>query len=179
VTVTHLLHVQHHLSLIDASGLVLVAKWQMIMGIPFLHVTVYSLCIVYHTDNSIDRQRHHVCTPKPLTPAQLTNRSSTLSVISQEIDSISLHNPIPIKARIYGLPFLSKLPLIICNAIANKAALYPLLYYTYYHKYDDWVVSEEWTFIYCVLLFAGHALTFLSTAWSTGINQRVGYTTVS
>jgi hypothetical protein len=60
-----------------------------------------------------------------------------------------------------------------------ETALYPLLYYTYYHRYEDWVVSEEWTFIYCVLLFAGHALTFLTTAWSTGINQRVAYTTVS
>lgn len=61
----------------------------------------------------------------------------------------------------------------------TETALYPLLYYTYYHRYEDWVVSEEWTFIYCVLLFAGHALTFLTTAWSTGINQRVAYTSVS
>jgi cation-transporting ATPase 13A1 len=58
-------------------------------------------------------------------------------------------------------------------------ALYPLLYYTYYHKYAEWVKSEEWTFIYCVLLGAGHALSFLATAWSSGVNARISYTTVS
>ncbi|OCF39299.1 cation-transporting ATPase 13A1 [Kwoniella heveanensis CBS 569] len=91
-------------------------------------------------------------------------RTSTPGIVSQEIDSISLHNPIPIHLRLYGLPFLS---------------LYPLLYYAYYHKYDEWVVSEEWTFIYCVLLFAGHALSFLITAWSSGFNARVSYTTAN
>lgn len=57
-------------------------------------------------------------------------------------------------------------------------ALYPLLYYAYYERYDDWVKSEEWTFIYCVLLFAGHALSFLATAWSSGFNAKISYTTV-
>nr|XP_019046656.1 cation-transporting ATPase 13A1 [Kwoniella bestiolae CBS 10118]OCF25586.1 cation-transporting ATPase 13A1 [Kwoniella bestiolae CBS 10118] len=90
--------------------------------------------------------------------------TSKPSIISQEIESISLHNPIPLFSRIYGLPILS---------------LYPLLYYTYYHKYDEWVVSEEWTFIYCVLLFAGHALSFLITAWSSGFNARISYTSAN
>lgn len=57
-------------------------------------------------------------------------------------------------------------------------ALYPLLAYTYHLKYDDWVKSEEWTFIYCVLVFAGHGLSFLTTAWSAGVNARISYTTV-
>nr|XP_019003040.1 cation-transporting ATPase 13A1 [Kwoniella mangroviensis CBS 8507]OCF66501.1 cation-transporting ATPase 13A1 [Kwoniella mangroviensis CBS 8507] len=90
--------------------------------------------------------------------------SSNPSIVSQEIESISLHNPIPLHLRIYGLPILS---------------FYPLLYYTYYDKYDEWVVSEEWTFIYCVLLFAGHALSFLITAWSSGFNARTSYTTAN
>jgi hypothetical protein len=58
-------------------------------------------------------------------------------------------------------------------------ALYPLLYYAYYHKYDEYIKSEEWTFIYCVLLGAGHALSFLTTAWSSGVNAKISYTTVS
>ncbi|WVR06851.1 hypothetical protein IAU60_003887 [Kwoniella sp. DSM 27419] len=93
---------------------------------------------------------------------RLNERAPNPAIVSQEIDSISLHNPIPVHLRLYGLPILS---------------LYPLLYYAYYYKYDEWVVSEEWTFIYCVLLFAGHALTFLSTAWSSGFNAKIGYTT--
>lgn len=58
-------------------------------------------------------------------------------------------------------------------------ALYPLLYYAYYHKYDTWIVSEEWTFVYCVLLGATHALSFLTTQWSAGVNARISATTVS
>lgn len=57
-------------------------------------------------------------------------------------------------------------------------ALYPLLYYAYYHRYDDFIKSEEWTFIYCVLLFGGHALSFLVTAWSASIRARISFTTV-
>ncbi|KAG9309968.1 hypothetical protein JVU11DRAFT_10001 [Chiua virens] len=55
--------------------------------------------------------------------------------------------------HIYTLPFLS---------------LYPLLAYAYYVKYDDWIKSEEWTFLACVSLGAGHALSFLITRWSAG-----------
>jgi hypothetical protein len=59
-----------------------------------------------------------------------------------------------------------------------SSALYPLLYYAYYHRYDDFIKSEEWTFIYCVLLFGGHALSFLVTAWSASIRARISFTTV-
>lgn len=54
-----------------------------------------------------------------------------------------------------------------------RIALYPLLYFAYYHRYDQWIKSEEWTFVYCVLLGFGHALTFLSTRWSVGIRTRL------
>jgi cation-transporting ATPase 13A1 len=54
-----------------------------------------------------------------------------------------------------------------------------LLYYSYYHRYDDFIQSEEWTFIYCVLLFGGHALSFLVTAWSSGIRAKISFTTAA
>ena len=47
-------------------------------------------------------------------------------------------------------------------------SLYPLLAYAYYIKYDDWLGGEEWTFLACVSLGAGHALSFLITKWSGG-----------
>jgi len=47
-------------------------------------------------------------------------------------------------------------------------SLYPLLAYAYYVKYDQWLVSEEWTFLACVSLGAGHALSFLMTKWNSG-----------
>ena len=46
---------------------------------------------------------------------------------------------------------------------------YPLLTYVYSVKYDDWLKSEEWTFLACVSLGAGHALSFLTTRWSTAV----------
>lgn len=62
---------------------------------------------------------------------------------------------------------------------AHEVALYPILYFAYYHRYETWIKSEEWTFIYCVLVFGGHALSFLITAWSTKVNSRIAYRTVS
>ncbi len=119
----------------------------------------------------------------------IPNRASP-GVISPEIERITIHNSIQLLARLYASPFLCKLatasgrhricwsPLLISPAPFHLAtALYPLLYYTYYHKYDEWVKSEEWTFIYCVLLGAGHALSFLSTRWNLGIQSKIECTT--
>lgn len=41
--------------------------------------------------------------------------------------------------------------------------------YAYYVKYDEWIKSEEWTFLFCVGLVAGNALAFLATRWSTAV----------
>ena len=76
-----------------------------------------------------------------------------VSVISPEIARASLHVAIPWYTHLYTVPFLS---------------LYPLLAYAYYVKYDQWLVSEEWTFLACVSLGASHALSFLVTKWSAG-----------
>ena len=74
-----------------------------------------------------------------------------VAVHSPEIERASLHIAIPWYTHLYGLPFL---------------AFYPLLAYAYFVKYDQWLVSEEWTFLACTLLGAGHALSFLVTKWS-------------
>lgn len=74
-----------------------------------------------------------------------------VEVESQEIARATLHVALPWYTHVYTLPFLS---------------LYPLLAYAYYVRYDDWIKSEEWTFLFCVLLGAGHALSFLVTRWS-------------
>ncbi|KAF9233403.1 hypothetical protein BU15DRAFT_90366 [Melanogaster broomeanus] len=74
-------------------------------------------------------------------------------VESSEIARASLHVALPWYTHIYTIPFLS---------------LYPLLAYAYYVRYEDWIKSEEWTFLACVSLGAGHALSFLITRWSAG-----------
>lgn len=73
-------------------------------------------------------------------------------VESPEIARATLHVALPWYTHIYTLPFLS---------------FYPLLAYAYHVRYDDWIKSEEWTFLFCVLLGASHALSFLVTRWST------------
>lgn len=77
----------------------------------------------------------------------------SVTIDSPEISRASLHAKLPWWMHIYTLPFLS---------------LYPLLAYAYFIRYDDWIKSEEWTFLACVSLGAGHALSFLATRWSTG-----------
>src|SRR5690242_20496064 len=74
-----------------------------------------------------------------------------VAIQSPEIASISLHKSIPTHLHLYAIPFLS---------------LYPIWAYAYYFKYDQWVKSEEWTFVFSVLLVSGHALSFLITKWS-------------
>lgn len=69
---------------------------------------------------------------------------------SDEIASVALYRKRPLWSHLYMLPFLS---------------LYPVLAYTYYVRYDDWVKSEEWTFVYTVALVASHALSYLVTHW--------------
>ncbi|TBU39485.1 endoplasmic reticulum Ca-transporting P-type ATPase [Dichomitus squalens] len=78
---------------------------------------------------------------------------SSVKVVSAEIAGASLHVSLPWYTHLYTIPFLS---------------LYPVLAYAYYVKYDDWLQSEEWTFLACVSLGLGHALSFLFTKWNTG-----------
>ncbi|KAI0084671.1 endoplasmic reticulum Ca-transporting P-type ATPase [Irpex rosettiformis] len=77
----------------------------------------------------------------------------TVKVDSPEIAGATLHKALPSYTYLYTLPFLS---------------LYPVLAYAYYVKYDEWLQSEEWTFLACTTLGVGHALSFLVTKWSTG-----------
>ncbi|EPQ28853.1 uncharacterized protein PFL1_03656 [Pseudozyma flocculosa PF-1] len=74
-----------------------------------------------------------------------------IAVQSPEIASVTLHRAIPFHLHLYVLPFLS---------------LYPIAAYAYLVRYDDWIRSEEWTFVYTVGLVTLHALSFLVTKWS-------------
>jgi cation-transporting ATPase 13A1 len=74
-----------------------------------------------------------------------------LTIRSSEIAGAELRVALPWFYHIYTLPILP---------------FYPLLAYAYYVRYDDWIRSEEWTFLACVVLGAGHALSFLVTRWS-------------
>ena len=70
---------------------------------------------------------------------------------SDEIASVTLHKERPLLFHLYIFPYLF---------------LYPLLAYAYYLEYDRYIRSEEWTFVYTVLLTSSHALSFLVTRWN-------------
>ncbi|OCH92405.1 endoplasmic reticulum Ca-transporting P-type ATPase [Obba rivulosa] len=95
------------------------------------------------------RQHSYVDLLGTLTPFPVT---LVLQVESNEIAAASLHVSLPWYTHLYTVPFLS---------------LYPLLAYAYYVEYDDWLQSEEWTFLAVVTLCSSHALSFLFTRWST------------
>lgn len=87
----------------------------------------------------------------------------TVNVVSSEIARAELRCSLNTWTHIYAFPFL---------------CFYPLLAYAYYIKYDDWLKSEEWTFLACVTLGAGHALSFLVTRWNAGAKAWITTTSV-
>lgn len=88
----------------------------------------------------------------------------SVKIESSEIVGASLHKSIPWYLHVYTVPFLS---------------LYPVLAFAYYIKYEDWLKSEEWTFLACVTLGVSHALSFLVTKWNTGAKARITALSVS
>ncbi|KAG0149092.1 hypothetical protein CROQUDRAFT_89665 [Cronartium quercuum f. sp. fusiforme G11] len=89
------------------------------------------------------------------------SNQSPPSIISSEIDSIVLLKLRPLITHFYVFPFI---------------IAYPLAAYAYFIEYDKYLrsidgESQEWTFLLCVTVFGGHALTWLSTRWSTRIRQ--------
>lgn len=77
----------------------------------------------------------------------------SVAIQSPDIASVRLHAPSPLWQHVYVFPFIF---------------LYPLYFYTYYVRYEDWIKSEEWTFVYSVALFSSHALAYLGTRWNIG-----------
>jgi hypothetical protein len=99
-----------------------------------------------------------------LTTVLVSVDRAPLAIHSPEITRASLHRSYNWLLHPYALPFLS---------------LYPLLAYAYYIRYDDWLKSEEWTFLACTTLGATHALSFLVTRWSLSMKAALLYGSVS
>ncbi|KAA1477020.1 endoplasmic reticulum Ca-transporting P-type ATPase [Dentipellis sp. KUC8613] len=78
---------------------------------------------------------------------------ASVNIVSPEIVRAELRVSTNVWTHLYALPSL---------------VWYPLLAYAYFVRYDDWLKSEEWTFLACTTLGAGHALSFLVTRWNAG-----------
>ena len=82
-------------------------------------------------------------------------RSSPDKLVSSSlITRITLHNPLPRWAHAYALPFIP---------------LYPFFAVIYFFNYDEYIGSEEWTFVYLGSLITIHALTWLCVQWSVNL----------
>ena len=83
---------------------------------------------------------------------------------SDEIASVTLHKQSPLLWHVYVTPFL---------------VLYPLWAYAYFMRYEQWVKSEEWTFVITASLLLVHALSYLATHWSVRAKALFTSTSVS
>ncbi|KAG2230466.1 hypothetical protein INT48_003014 [Thamnidium elegans] len=78
-------------------------------------------------------------------------RTQTL-VQSERVASAALLRPLPRRWHMYVWPFVS--------------VLYPVFLYVYKNHYDDYLGSEEWTFVALGSIITLHAMTFLVCQWS-------------
>lgn len=102
--------------------------------------------------------------------------SGLVDVTSPDVASLTLVTPLPLYARVYIGPWL---------------VAYPLAAYAFYGDYDRYIKSIgeletanaedgeltrpsriEWSFLLCIVLFGGHALSFLFTRWSVSFRSR-------
>ncbi|PLW18388.1 hypothetical protein PCANC_08835 [Puccinia coronata f. sp. avenae] len=89
------------------------------------------------------------------------SKSNGVKIVSPEIESIVLLRSRPLITHTYVFPFIFA---------------YPLAAYAYFVEYDRYLrsvdgESQEWTFLLCVTVFGGHALSWLATRWNTTIRQ--------
>ncbi|KAK4050538.1 putative cation-transporting ATPase 1 [Microbotryomycetes sp. JL221] len=91
------------------------------------------------------------------TTTQNVFKHGVVPVDSLDVERLTLVQPLPAYMRIYVGPWL---------------AAYPLAAYAYFLHYDTYIKSIEWTFLLCIALFGGHALSFLFTRWSVAFRSR-------
>lgn len=85
-------------------------------------------------------------------------------VSSTLVSSLSLHNPLPRWAHAYILPFIP---------------LYPIFGAIWLFKYDEYIGSEEWTFVYLGSIITLNALAWLFVQWSVTFEALFTATKVS
>ncbi|KAI8583860.1 hypothetical protein K450DRAFT_220303 [Umbelopsis ramanniana AG] len=73
---------------------------------------------------------------------------------SKSITSASFHNPLPLQWHAYIWPF---------------ALVYPIWLYIYLFRFDEYLGSEEWTFVSVGSIVVVQALVFLTGQWSVSI----------
>ncbi len=81
-----------------------------------------------------------------------------VAVSSSEIRAATVHRRIPLYLHLYASPFV---------------VVWSIFVYAYLVKYEEWFGAEEWAFLAGAIITACHALSFLTTQWSTGVKAAI------
>lgn len=88
--------------------------------------------------------------------AVLTIHSSRL-VDNDQVQSASLHNPLPAYLRLYVWPFTILWPIFLAIYLDQD-------------RYDDYIDGQEWTFVWVATISCLQALAWLSTKWNVNLD---------
>lgn len=89
----------------------------------------------------------------------MANRCSPRLVDNDQVQSASLHNPLPIYLRLYVWPFTILWPIFLAIYLDQD-------------RYDDYIDGQEWTFVWVATISCLQALSWLSTKWSVHFDTR-------
>jgi len=87
-------------------------------------------------------------------------------VDNEQVQSASLHNPLPVFLRLYVWPF---------------TILWPVFLAFYFNEdlYDDYIDGQEWTFVWVATIITLQSLTWLATKWNVNLDTLFTTTRVS
>lgn len=78
-------------------------------------------------------------------------------VDNSQIESASLHNPLPLQLHTYVWPFLIAWPVFLAIYLSPE-------------RYEAYIQGSEWTFVWAGSIITVQALTWLSTKWSVSVD---------
>ena len=79
-------------------------------------------------------------------------------VKNPQIQSATLHNPLPIYLHTYIWPFLAIWPAFFAVYLSEE-------------RYNTYIAGSEWTFVWAGSIFSLQALTWLTTKWNVNLDS--------
>ena len=77
-------------------------------------------------------------------------------VKNAQIESATLHNPLPLYLHTYIWPFLAIWPAFFAIYLSNE-------------RYNAYIAGSEWTFVWAGSIITAQSLTWLATKWNVNI----------
>ena len=78
-------------------------------------------------------------------------------VDNSQIQSATLHNPLPLYAHAYAWPFLFIWPVFFAVYLSEE-------------RYNTYIAGQEWTFVWAGSIITLQSLAWLSTKWNVNID---------